>query len=125
MYVEASDLNNPNVTFALDLPNASFPLEETHILEFSYHMYGSTMGALEVLVETNVSGVLSWTVVWSAEGDQGNSWQVASVTVPISTSSLRFLGTTGKSMAAVRIVALRCMRNLVVCFIDCHMLLSL
>ena len=41
---------------------------------FHYHMYGSTMGELRV---TNAAGA----VVWSLSGDQGNSWQAATVDV--------------------------------------------
>ena len=100
MYTEAT--NNYGVTFALDLPDAYFPLKENHRLQFSYHTYGSSMGTLEVLTETNVSGVMSWDVVWSKDGDQRDSWHDTSVTVPTSTYGVRFFGTTGELFSLLR-----------------------
>ncbi|MFK8162224.1 MAG: T9SS type A sorting domain-containing protein, partial [Lewinella sp.] len=44
---------------------------------FKYHMYGaSNMGSLTL--EASLDGT-SWTTIWSASGNQGNSWQAANV----------------------------------------------
>ena len=45
--IDISQLNNPALTFA-------------------YHMYGATMGTLDVLVNGDT--------VWTLSGDQGNQW---------------------------------------------------
>jgi hypothetical protein len=42
-------------------------------LTFWYHMYGSDMGTLNVLVDGNP--------VWTKTGDQGNSWKMANITI--------------------------------------------
>ena len=69
---------------------------------FRYHMYGSTMGTLDV---TNAAGE----VVWSLGGDQGNSWQAA--TVEVYSPSFAFEYTRGRSWqedAAVALVSVLC-----------------
>ena len=71
-------------------------------LVFHYHMYGSTMGELRV---TNAAGE----VVWSLVGDQGNSWQAA--TVYFYSRSFAFEYNSGSSYtgdAAVAQVAVSC-----------------
>ncbi|MGH1337916.1 MAG: trypsin-like peptidase domain-containing protein [Aureispira sp.] len=65
-------------------------------VSFRYHMYGSNnMGDLKLQVSTGAG----WTTIWSKVGNQGNSWQLASVNINSYTSSssvsFRFLGTTG------------------------------
>ena len=67
-------------------------------LDFSYHMYGNQMGSLSVQISTNNGG--SWTSVWSRSGNQGNSWQTATVSLSAYMSPytrLRFVGTRGGS----------------------------
>eukprot|EP00964_Phaeocystis_antarctica_P020113 scaffold11110_cov48-Phaeocystis_antarctica.AAC.1 len=69
---------------------------------FHYHMYGATMGELRV---TNAADE----VVWSLSGNQGNSWQVASVDVY--SPSFAFEYTRGSSFtgdAAVALVVVSC-----------------
>lgn len=68
-------------------------------LSFWYHMYGATTGSLSVEVSTNAG--TSWSSsVWSLSGDQGNSWQEATVNLDSyagQTIMLRFTGVTGTS----------------------------
>ena len=69
---------------------------------FRYHMYGSTMGELRVV---NAAGE----AVWSLSGDQGNSWQVA--TVDVYSPSFAFEYTRGDGWqgdAAVAQVTVSC-----------------
>ncbi|MCC6911653.1 MAG: choice-of-anchor J domain-containing protein [Flavobacteriales bacterium] len=76
MYVESSDPNFP--TKRADLVGPCFDLTglATAELTFWYHMYGAAMGDLHVDVWDG--GV--WTMgVLTISGDQGNSWQPASV----------------------------------------------
>ena len=66
---------------------------------FHYHMYGATMGTLDV---TNAAG----DVVWSLSGDQGDAWQAT--TVDVYSPSFAFEYTRGSSYtgdAAVALVA--------------------
>lgn len=46
-------------------------------LDFSYHMFGTSMGSL--LLEGSDDNGGSWAVLWSRSGDQGNLWQSATV----------------------------------------------
>eukprot|EP00964_Phaeocystis_antarctica_P008228 scaffold4431_cov44-Phaeocystis_antarctica.AAC.1 len=69
---------------------------------FYYHMYGATMGELRV---TNAAG----DAVWSLSGNQGNSWQAA--TVGVYSPSFGFEYTRGRSWtgdAAIAQVAVSC-----------------
>eukprot|EP00964_Phaeocystis_antarctica_P000871 scaffold483_cov63-Phaeocystis_antarctica.AAC.1 len=69
---------------------------------FHYHMYGATMGELRVV---NAAGE----VVWSLNGNKGNSWQVA--TVDVYSPSFAFEYTRGSSWsgdAAMALVAVSC-----------------
>ena len=69
---------------------------------FHYHMYGGTMGTLDV---TNAAGE----VVWSLGGDQGNSWQAA--TVEVYSPSFAFEYARGDGYhgdAAVALVSVEC-----------------
>jgi len=45
---------------------------------FWYHMYGAACGDLELLVQESDS---SWTILWSEEGNQGNQWNNANVSL--------------------------------------------
>ena len=60
--------------------------------QFWYHMYGSSIGELNVYLLT--SKTMPSTPVWSRQKDQGNSWYVAQISMPqasyvqVSSSSL-------------------------------------
>lgn len=65
-------------------------------LEFGYHMYGSTMGELHVDILTKDSTIVD--VINPVVGNQGNSWNLASVDLtPFAgdTINLRIRGITG------------------------------
>ena len=53
-------------------PTFDFSALTTPTLSFWYHMYGSTMGSLEVWVSTDGGNL--WLNIWSKSGDQGNNW---------------------------------------------------
>ena len=72
-------------------------------LKFWYHMYGSSMGTLDVEISTN--GGITWpTNVWTLSGNQGNSWIEATVNLSAysgqSDIKLRWKGTTGTSLTS-------------------------
>ena len=61
--------------------------------ELYYHLNGAGMGTLEL--EETTDGT-SWSTIWTKSGDQGDSWQSATVSVTTSyVSQLRWVGTTG------------------------------
>jgi len=76
----------------LDLTNAS-------LIDFSfwYHMYGSTIGTLDVQVSDDCT---TWTSVWSLSGNQGNAWYQHVIYLDAYAGSVvkvRFVGTRGSS----------------------------
>ena len=71
-------------------------------INFKYHMYGSSMGEMEVLAPGGI--------IWTLQGDQGNSWKSASIT-GISVHSFTFEYTRGNSFrgdAAIDEVSIVC-----------------
>ncbi|MEM1325432.1 MAG: T9SS type A sorting domain-containing protein [Bacteroidota bacterium] len=98
-YMESSGSNNhPNKTailftrHCLDLAGVVSP-----VFRFQYHMYGNTMGSLEIQISEDAGTTWS-TSVWSRSGNQGNSWQTATIdlsTYAIGTLKIRIVGTTG------------------------------
>lgn len=98
MYVESSSPNFPskttNQSACFDLSGLNGPG-----LTFDYHMYGSTMGTLNLQISINNGS--SYTTIWTQSGDQGNAWQSQFVDLsPYTTASsvkLRWNGTTTTS----------------------------
>ncbi|MCC6624976.1 MAG: hypothetical protein IT385_27260 [Deltaproteobacteria bacterium] len=93
-YIEASSPNFPNKTSITDVTVASLPTERW--ISFSWHMYGATIGTLELQYHNGTS----WVTVWSKSGDQGNAWFTEGVRLTGyggSSLSLRFRSVTGTS----------------------------
>ena len=97
MYIETS---SPRVggdeawleSYCFDFTSLSSPE-----ISFDYHMYGATMGTLELLISTNGT---TWTSLWTLAGDQGNVWNTASVSLAAyagQTVEFRFRGAYGTS----------------------------
>ncbi len=102
LYTEASTSatpsGNPNKTALLTSPCIDMSALSGASLEFGYHMYGATMGTMEVLISTNEGS--SYSSIWSQNGDQGNIWNQAAVDLSAyigSVIKLQFKGTTGSS----------------------------
>jgi hypothetical protein len=77
----------------LDIASLSKP-----VLNFKYHMYGATMGSLEVEISTDDGS--TWASVWSKSGDQGDVWKDASINLSsykLGSLLLRFKGVAGNS----------------------------
>ena len=77
LYCESSSPNYPNkvanlVSNCIDMNNFISP---TYV--FGYHMYGATMGTLNV--DVSIDGGWSWSTLWTESGDQGNQWLEAVV----------------------------------------------
>ncbi len=102
LYTEASTSANPpgspNKVALLNSPCIDLSSLSGVSIEFGYHMYGATMGTIEVLVSTDDG--ITFTPVWSENGDLGNTWNQASVDLSGYSGSvitLQFKGTTGTS----------------------------
>lgn len=96
IYMESSSPNYSTKTAILTSPCQNLSNASNPSVNFRYHMYGaSNMGTLRLQVSVNNGG---WTTIWSRTGNQGNSWQYASVSLNSykgSNVKLRFNGTTG------------------------------
>ncbi|MFN3243421.1 MAG: S8 family serine peptidase [Planctomycetota bacterium] len=96
VYVESSGSGTgyPTKTAILDGPTIS--MSGTEQIVFHYHMYGASMGTLQLQAVSSTGGV---TNVWSRTGDQGNSWFQATVDLSSlgGAQQLRFVATTGTS----------------------------
>ena len=90
MYIETSGLGGPYTLTSecLDITTLTAPA-----LRFHYHMYGATMGTLDV----SVNG----TSVWTLSGDQGDQWFPVQVDLAAYATSdsivIVFTGTRGSS----------------------------
>jgi len=98
VYAETSGPNYPNKIGLLE--GACFDLNQAAIadIQFHYHMYGATMGSLELQLSTN-NGV-GWNTIWSRTGDQGNAWHPSTVDLSSYVGGiirLRFKAITGSS----------------------------
>lgn len=97
IYVEASSPNYSNKTTIIESPCVDLSGESAASFSFKYHMYGATVGSLQLQASTDGS---SWSSVWSKSGNQGNSWATANVDLAAYLGGivkLRFVGTTGSS----------------------------
>lgn len=99
LYVEASGSGYPSKTAIINMPCFNVTALSQPVLDFSYHMEGTSMGSL--IVETSTNGGSSWSTAWSVSGNQGSAWKNASVNLPSSSGlSIRFRGTTGSSWSS-------------------------
>lgn len=97
VYMESSSPNYSNKSAVLTSPCFNLKNASNATVTFAYHMYGSaSMGNLKLEASTDKGS--TWTSVWSKSGNQGNSWQNASVNLTSYVGKdvkLRFNGTTG------------------------------
>ncbi len=97
LYTESSSCYNHVGTVITPVFDLSGLQDAT--LSFWYHMYGSSMGTMQLQITTDCGK--SWENLWTLSGDQGNSWQEATVVlddyVSYENAVFRFVGTTGSS----------------------------
>ncbi|MEM6379249.1 MAG: hypothetical protein AAF705_13645, partial [Bacteroidota bacterium] len=96
MYTEASTPNYPSKTENFDSPCFDLSQQSVASFQFIYHMYGATIGTLELLVQTENN--LNWVPIWSRSGPNGDAWYQADVDLSGFTGQrikLRFKVTTG------------------------------
>ena len=93
LYMEASGCYSK--TAYLRSPKFDFTRETSPYIQFYYHMYGSAVSRMTI--EWSLDNV-QWFIAWSLTGDQGNSWQLGFVDLPILQGVevfFRITGTTG------------------------------
>ena len=97
IYMESSSPNYSTKRAILNSPCFDLSAASQATFEFKYHMYGtSAMGSLALELSDNNGA--SWTSIWSASGNQGNSWLTASVDLAAyvgGSIQLRLNGITG------------------------------
>ncbi|WP_083476273.1 GEVED domain-containing protein [Lacinutrix mariniflava] len=96
VYMESSAPNNATKRAILESPCFDLSGVSQASFSFKYHMYGAAaMGSLNVAISTNNGS--SWSTLWTRSGNQGNSWEDASIDLSSysGTIKLRFDGTTG------------------------------
>ncbi|TVZ53181.1 GEVED domain-containing protein [Dokdonia sp. Hel_I_53] len=97
VFMESSTPNYATKRAILTSPCFDLTSQSDATLSFDYHMYGAaSMGNLKLALSTD-SGT-TWSTVWTKSGNQGNSWQTATINLSSyagSSIKLRFDGTTG------------------------------
>ena len=95
VYTESSSPNNPAKVAELYGPCIDLSSVSGAELGFWYHLYGATMGTLNV----DIWNGSAWTLgAWTLSGNQGNSWQQATVSLNAYVGGsvrVRFRGITG------------------------------
>ena len=95
-YTEASGngIGHPFKTFVIYTPTFDVSATPGKVLSFWYHMYGMTMGDLEVgYIDGN-----GYTMLDVISGDQGNQWKLAYYPInAIDSFQIAFIATTGSS----------------------------
>ena len=97
-YIESSSPNYPNKRAYLLSPQYDLSNIDHAVLSFDYHMYGATMGSLTLEVSANGGG--NWDNLWSASGNQGDTWHTEKIDLDGYAGTpilLRFNGVTGTS----------------------------
>jgi Zn-dependent metalloprotease len=98
MYVESSSPNYPSKVAVFNSPCFDLTSVSNASFNFAYHMYGATMGTMQLQASTDGS---SWTTLWTKSGDQGNTWNNATVSLSSyygsSAVRMRFVATTATS----------------------------
>lgn len=70
-------------------------------IDFDNHMYGTSMGSLELFISNDFG--TTWTSLWSQSGDQGNQWNAVSLSLVAyagDTVQFRFVATIGSGFAS-------------------------
>ena len=105
IYVEASGNGTgyPNKRAIIESPCFDLTDKTSSNFSFSYHMFGANdMGSIDLEVSTN--GGISWSSIWSLQGNQGNQWFSQSINLNAylgqSAVQLRFNRVTGSTWQA-------------------------
>lgn len=77
IYVEASNSNNPIKRAGINSPCLFLMKISDPSFRFDYHMHGSAMGQLEVVIENLMTNEIN--TIWSLSGEQGDQWHTATI----------------------------------------------
>lgn len=97
-YIESSFPNYPSKAAFLNSPCLDFTGQSTIVINFAYHMLGSTIGTLALEITTD--GGNSWTTLFVKTGEQSKTWIPTSVNLSAyagTFAQLRFVGKTTTS----------------------------
>lgn len=102
VYTEASTSNNgsPDKTANLQSPCIDLTGSSSATLSFWYHMFGTSLGTLNVEVADDCS---NWSNVFGVSGNQGDQWIQANVDLTAHVGAIRtirFRGVTGSSWSS-------------------------
>ena len=92
-YTESSGFSN--TTFSMSSECLDISALTNPCLTFNYHMFGATMGTLEVYVNGGP--------MWSMTGDQGDQWNIGQIDLSAFAGgniTIEFIGTTGTSFTS-------------------------
>ena len=96
-YIESSSPNYPDKEFISYTPVFDVSATPGKVLSFWYHMYGTSMGDLEIGILTN--GI--YIPIDTISGNQGNQWQFAYYPIMANNAfKVAFKGTTGASFTS-------------------------
>ena len=99
-YVEASSPNYPDMYFVSQTDTFDISQTPGQILSFWYHMYGNSMGELNIWIGDNNG----WLKIDATNGDQGDQWHLKYIDLDslgiIGNFTIAFEGITGSSWAS-------------------------
>ena len=99
-YVEASSPNYPDMYFVSQTDTFDISQTPGQILSFWYHMYGNTMGELNIWIGDNNG----WLKIDATNGDQGDQWHLKYIDLDslgiVGNFTIAFEGITGSSWAS-------------------------
>lgn len=79
MYAETSDPQRTNDASRIFIK--PLPLQDQVCLSFSYHMFGSDMGTLNIITQSDIGRDIPKDIVWTKSGEQGNDWKKEKITM--------------------------------------------
>ncbi|XP_052261543.1 MAM and LDL-receptor class A domain-containing protein 1-like [Dreissena polymorpha] len=77
IFIESSAPRNTLDTAWIQSPEINATVEPVHCFRFWYHMFGSSIGSLNIYQVTH--GILPGNLVWSLTGAQGSTWMEGQV----------------------------------------------
>ncbi|MCK7589585.1 GEVED domain-containing protein [Subsaxibacter sp. CAU 1640] len=118
LYFEANGFSSGNTAILIS-PCYDLSSLSTAYFSFYYHMYGNSMGTLNLEITTDNGG--SWTNVFTRSGNQGNVWNIENINLNGylgQTVKFRFIGVRGTgntSDMAIDHIGLSTQANVVYC----------
>lgn len=96
IYTEASG-SNKNKIFTLETPRFAVNPAKTTLVQFSYHMKGTSMGSLTL---SYMDSADAWHSIFSVTGSQGDDWLAGQAVLPLDAVALQLKGHTGNGWSS-------------------------